>query len=80
MQSLLRLNRNLLINDEQVMWWSDFQSAARVVLARWGTPNLAETRRSLGEQAECQACHWSPTPHTRRELLNLANEIDPPVT
>jgi hypothetical protein len=26
------------------------------------------------------ACHWTPTPHTRRELLNLANEIDPPVT
>ncbi len=24
------------INDEQVMWWSDFQSAARAVLARWG--------------------------------------------
>jgi hypothetical protein len=24
------------INDEQVMWWSDFKSAARVVLARWG--------------------------------------------
>jgi hypothetical protein len=25
------------INDEQVMWWSDFQFAARAVLARWGT-------------------------------------------
>jgi hypothetical protein len=24
------------INDEQVMWWSDFQPAARAVLARWG--------------------------------------------
>jgi hypothetical protein len=24
------------INDEQVMWWSDFQLAARAVLARWG--------------------------------------------
>jgi hypothetical protein len=24
------------INDEQVMWWSDFQHAARTVLARWG--------------------------------------------
>jgi hypothetical protein len=24
------------INDEQVMWWSDFQHAARAVLARWG--------------------------------------------
>jgi hypothetical protein len=25
------------INDEQVMWWSDFQPAARAVLARWGS-------------------------------------------
>jgi hypothetical protein len=25
------------INDEQVMWWSDFQHAARTVLARWGS-------------------------------------------
>jgi hypothetical protein len=24
------------INDEQVMWWSDFQPATRAVLARWG--------------------------------------------
>jgi hypothetical protein len=24
------------INDERVMWWSDFQHAARTVLARWG--------------------------------------------
>ena len=25
------------INDEQVMWWSDFYPAARAVLARWGS-------------------------------------------
>ena len=37
------------INNEQVMWWSDFHSAARAVLARWGTPNSAETRSSLGD-------------------------------
>jgi hypothetical protein len=37
------------INDEQVMWWSDFQHAARTVLARWETPNLAEIRRSMGD-------------------------------
>ena len=22
------------------------------------------------------ACHWTPTPHTRRELLNIATELD----
>ena len=27
------------INDEQVMWWSDFYAAARAVLARWSQPS-----------------------------------------
>jgi hypothetical protein len=51
------------INDEQVMWWSDFHAAARAVLACWGTPNSEETRRSLGDApqlAACPACEGRP--------------------
>ena len=36
------------INDEQVMWWSDFQAAARAVLARWGNhPGFPDSSGNL---------------------------------
>ena len=35
---------------------------ARAALARWGTPNSAEVRRSIGEPAECPACEGQPAP------------------
>ena len=46
---------------------------ARAALARWGSPNLAELRRSLGEPAERQA---APVPVVVSERLPGAEDCD----
>ena len=43
---------------------------------------LAASIRALAEHRSPEwrgtgpACHWSPTPYTRRELLNIAEELE----
>jgi len=62
-EELLELQENLWntykdagYRDEEVMYEHSFGFAlddfARAVLARWGTPNLAQVRSSLGEVVE----------------------------
>lgn len=51
------------INDEQVMWWSDFHSAARAVLTRYGhqrpTPiPLAERQPTEADGDKEGECWW----------------------
>ena len=48
----LFLDHSGYIDDEQVMWSDDFYVAARAVLARWGTSNLAQVRSSLGDRPQ----------------------------
>lgn len=46
------LDHSGYIDDERVMWSGRFCVAARAVLARWGTPNLAQVRSSLGDRPQ----------------------------
>jgi hypothetical protein len=69
---------------------SDLSPAALAVLDAVDTVPLAKARRfhiaaALRALAEYRtphwdgtgpACHWHPTPQVRRELLNIANELE----
>lgn len=68
------------IDDEQVMWWGDFHAAARAVLARLGTPSLAETRSSLVDAPQPLAEGRELAPVTKQptvmQLIELSEEIE----
>lgn len=66
----------------------DFQDLSPVTRAMLEAceedPRLTTAIRALAEHTPSQRSpddegpldHWRPDPHTRRELLNVANEID----
>lgn len=52
-------------------------------LRRLVAPKIAAALRALADHKQPAwdgtgpACHWTPTPHTRQELRNIAAELDP---